>query len=174
MINRKYISIGIFLILTVILESFFVFGTQTDFDKMVHSKIRHIVPLIEPADLKKKIESGIEITLLDAREKSEYSVSHLKNAIHVGYDRFDVSNIAKLPKNRLTIVYCSIGVRSEDIAEKLRKSGFTDVKNLFGGIFKWVNSGYPVYTTGNIETNAIHPYSKSWGKWLTKGQKRYE
>ncbi|MFN3343473.1 MAG: rhodanese-like domain-containing protein [Flavobacteriales bacterium] len=151
-----------------------MFGTQNGFDKMVHSKIRHVVPLIEPAELKKKIESGIEITLLDAREKSEYSVSHLKNAIHVGYDHFNISSIATLPKNRLTIVYCSIGVRSENIAEKLRKTGFTDVKNLFGGIFKWVNSGYPVYTTGNTETSAIHPYSKSWGKWLTKGQKRYE
>jgi len=59
MINRKFISIGIFLILTVFLESFFVLGTQNDFDKMVHSKIRHVVPLIEPSELKKKIESDL-------------------------------------------------------------------------------------------------------------------
>ena len=39
------------------------------------------------------------------------------------------------------IVYCSIGVRSEDIGEKLKELGYTKILNLYGGIFDWKNKG---------------------------------
>ena len=46
--------------------------------------------------------------------------------------------------------------------------------NLRGGIFDWVNMGYPVYDKEGNETQKIHAYDKSWGKWLIKGEKVYE
>jgi len=33
-------------------------------------------------------------------------------------------------------VYCSLGIRSEVIAKKLKKAGYTNVFNLYGGIFE--------------------------------------
>ena len=60
--------------------------------------------------------------LLDARELREYEVSHLKDAIHVGYDEFNLTNITKKLNNKdqMIVVYCSLGIRSEDIAEQLK------------------------------------------------------
>ena len=115
------------------------------------------------------------IILLDAREKNEYNVSHLKNALFVGYEKFDIQKtIKKLPqKDAKIIVYCSLGVRSEDIAEQLKSKGYTNIYNLFGGIFEWKNEGNKVFTKG-VETNKVHAYSKEWGVWLLKGEKVYE
>lgn len=115
-----------------------------------------------------------KIIYLDAREKEEFDVSHIRDAIHIGYDNFDLSNLSDVKEKSIIVVYCSVGYRSEKIAEILIKNGFSQTKNLFGGIFDWVNSGYPVYKDNVIETTKIHPYNESWGKWLTKGDKVYE
>lgn len=131
------------------------------------------VPYISTEELS-KLDS--EVILLDAREFKEFNVSHLKNAIYVGYDDFNLEKTtAQLDKKPVQIVvYCSIGVRSEDIAEKLKNAGFNNVYNLYGGIFEWKNNGLSVYNTNDEETDRVHAYSKKWGKWLLKGTKIYE
>jgi rhodanese-related sulfurtransferase len=73
--------------------------------------------------------------LLDAREEKEYKVSHLKEAICVGSDNFDLNKtLAKLPKDKTAkiVVYCSLGIRSETVAHKLIQGGYTNVFNLYG------------------------------------------
>ena len=114
--------------------------------------------------------------LLDARELREYKVSHIKNAIHVGYDEFDLKETStKLTdKNATIVVYCSVGIRSEDIAEKLQKAGYTNVYNLFGGIFEWKNNQNTVVDSHGNSTERVHTFSKEWSKWLKKGEKVYD
>lgn len=114
--------------------------------------------------------------LLDARELSEYEVSHLKNAIHVGYDHFDLATaIEKIDdKSAKIVVYCSLGIRSEDIAERLKTEGYTNVYNLFGGIFEWKNMDYTIYNTDEEPTENVHAFSEEWSKWLLKGNKIYD
>ncbi len=114
--------------------------------------------------------------LLDARELKEFKVSHLKNAIHVGYDYFDLEKTtSKLAdKNTMIVVYCSIGIRSEDIAEKLQKAGYKNVFNLFGGIFEWKNKQNIVVDSLNNPTEKVHTFSKEWSLWLKKGIRVYK
>lgn len=114
--------------------------------------------------------------LLDARELREYEISHLKDAIHVGYDEFNIeSTIKKLDnKDQMIVVYCSLGIRSEDIAEQLKNEGYTNVFNLFGGIFEWKNKGFTVYDANNEPTENVHAFSKEWSQWLIKGNKTYD
>jgi len=114
-----------------------------------------------------------KVFILDAREKEEYHTSHLKNAIFVGYNHFELDSVLiKIPnKNSEIVVYCSIGIRSEIIASKLKKAGYSNVFNLYGGIFEWKNNGFTVYNLENIETENIHAYSKDWSIWLKKGKK---
>lgn len=116
------------------------------------------------------------LTFLDAREQSEYEVSHIENAIYVGYDDFDITTVTENVSDKSTqiVVYCSIGVRSEDIAETLKANGYTNVYNLFGGIFEWKNKGRIVYNLKGEPTEKIHAYSEKWGKWLLKGIKIYD
>ena len=52
--------------------------------------------------------------------------------------------IIRTRKKTPTIVYCTIGARSETIGEKLKKNGFTNVYNLYGGIFEWKNADFKV------------------------------
>jgi rhodanese-related sulfurtransferase len=114
--------------------------------------------------------------ILDAREIKEYHVSHLKNAIYVGYNFFEIDSVQqKLPnKDSQIVVYCSIGIRSEDIAEKLKKAGYSNVFNLYGGIFEWKNNNFTVYDSEEKETENVHTFNKAWSKWLRKGIKIYD
>jgi len=114
--------------------------------------------------------------LLDAREKSEFEVSHLKDAIHVGYDDFDIDSVTEeiTDKSSKIVVYCSLGVRSEEIAEALKNEGYSNIYNLFGGIFEWKNNDLTVFNKDNEPTENVHAFSKKWSKWLLKGNKIYD
>tara|TARA_R110000850_G_scaffold257092_2_gene383330 strand:- start:220 stop:672 length:453 start_codon:yes stop_codon:yes gene_type:complete len=114
--------------------------------------------------------------ILDAREPDEYLVSHLKNAVFVGYKDFKIETILnEIPnKNDTIVVYCSLGIRSETISKKIQDKGYTAVYNLYGGIFEWKNNDFPVYNKQNKKTDSIHAFSKMWGKWLNKGVKVYD
>lgn len=116
------------------------------------------------------------VVLLDAREKIEYKVSHLKNANFVGYDNFNLEYvIKKFPKKDTSIVvYCSLGVRSELIAEKIKKAGYSNVYNLYGGIFEWKNKENEVVDNKEKTTEKVHTFNKEWSKWLKKGKKVYD
>ena len=114
--------------------------------------------------------------ILDARELIEYNVSHLKDAIFVGYENFQIDSIQnKLQdKSGNIVVYCTLGVRSEDIAEKLKAAGYTNVQNLYGGIIEWKNNDFKVFNSDGKETDNVHVCNEFWSKWLKKGIKVYE
>ena len=117
-----------------------------------------------------------EAIILDAREPKEYETSHIKNAIHIGYNNFNVETVSRIIKNKdeQIVVYCSLGIRSENIAKKLKKAGYNNVYNLYGGIFEWKNKDFNVYNSEGTETENVHVFSKKWNQWLTKGVKVYE
>jgi rhodanese-related sulfurtransferase len=123
-----------------------------------------------------QLQSRIGFILLDARETKEFNVSHIKNAINVGFDKFDSTIISEKIKDKdaTIVVYCSIGVRSEKIGEKLLKLGYKNVFNLYGGIFEWKNTDNKTVNSKNIETDSIHTFNKSWSVYLKKGVKIYE
>lgn len=114
------------------------------------------------------------IVFLDSRTKEEYQVSHIKDAVWVGYEDFDSLKVEDVLKNEKVVVYCAVGARSEKVTEKLMNLGFSDISNLYGGIFEWVNQGYPVYKKDTVLTHDVHAYSKVWGIWLKKGNKVYD
>ncbi|MEJ1223256.1 rhodanese-like domain-containing protein [Sediminicola sp. 1XM1-17] len=112
---------------------------------------------------------------LDARKKEEYDVSHIADAKWVGTGKLDTKEMLALvpDTNSHIIVYCSIGVRSENTAEQFLEAGYTNIHNLYGGIFEWKNKNYPVFDNQGQKTNKVHAFSKHWGKFLTKGEKVY-
>lgn len=111
--------------------------------------------------------------LLDAREYAEFKVSHLEDAQFVGYQNFKIDSLKGLARDVKILVYCSIGYRSEKIAEKLKAEGFSDVSNLYGGIFEWVNQGNSIVNSSGKQTDRVHAYTKAWSIWLNKGNKVY-
>lgn len=129
----------------------------------------HTVPLIN-IDSFKNLKN---VYVLDTRESKEYDISHLKNALNVGFIWFDMRSVYSIPKLATIVVYCTVGYRSEKIGEKLIKAGYQNVYNLYGSIFEWVNKGNPVYKTNGIQTSEVHVYEQKWAKWLNKGTKVY-
>jgi len=125
-------------------------------------------PLIKP----EQISNLSNYQVLDAREKVEYQVSHLENALWVGHDTFNLTTVEKLDKTKPVLIYCTVGARSEKIGKLLQQEGFSRVYNLYGGIVHWVNEGRPIFANGK-PTLQVHTYSKPWGIWLTKGEKVY-
>ena len=129
------------------------------------------VPYISVEELAK----SDEYIIFDTREKEEYDVSRIPGAIWLGEEEFDPDEVRSQFKELDTtiVVYCSVGVRSENMGEKLIEAGFTDVQNLYGGIFLWKNSGYKVVDSTGSRTEKVHAYSKYWGELLTEANKVY-
>ena len=138
------------------------------FNNMLSQLLSHSVPEITPSEIR---TSNITV-FLDAREKKEYTVSHIKDAVWVGYNDFNLSRVSEVPKDKKIIVYCSIGYRSEKIAEKLLKVGYTDVSNLYGGVFEWVHEEKKIHNNKG-ETKAVHAFNKEWSQWLFIREKVY-
>ncbi|MDD7913630.1 rhodanese-like domain-containing protein [Polaribacter ponticola] len=157
----------IFLFLLISTVSF----GQKKLDKLLNKFNKNNVPYISVDSL-----ATTNAILLDARETKEFKVSHLKNSIYVGFDNFDIKQtLETLPedKNAKIVVYCSLGIRSEIVANKLIKQGYTNVYNLYGGIFEWKNNNYNVIDTLGNNTEKVHTFNKDWSKWLKKGKKVY-
>ena len=142
---------------------------STAFDIILRGVLSHSVNEVSVQDVKGKTE----ILFVDAREESEYEVSHIKDAVFVGYDNLDLSDLGKVDKNKEVVVYCSVGYRSEKVAEKLLEIGFSDVSNLYGGIFEWINQKQIVVNLKNEPTDKVHAFNKVWEIWLKKGEKVY-
>lgn len=105
--------------------------------------------------------------LLDVREKEEYGVSHLKDAVSALTEKEALRALEGVAPDRPVVLYCSVGYRSSEMAGFLLKRGFEKVYNLEGSIFAWANEGRPVYR-GEERVHKVHPYDRVWGKLLKK------
>ena len=160
-----------FLIPVILLISACLACGETSIEGALKKYNKGSVPYIDSSELSKTDQ----FLILDTREKEEYDVSHIEGAIWVGYETFRLDRVDTLLADKATslVVYCSVGVRSEDIGEKLIKAGFPEVKNLYGGIFQWKNEGLPVVDSTGRYTDNVHAYSKYWGNLLTEANKVY-
>ncbi len=144
--------------------------TNSLYSAMLNGLLHESVPFVSVTQLQQQPAPPV---LLDTREAPEFAVSHLRGARLVGYEKFSLAAVRDLPRNAPIVVYCSVGVRSEKIGAQLKQAGFTNVRNLYGGLFEWVNEGQPVVTAANQPTDRVHAYSPTWGIWLKRGRKVY-
>ena len=105
--------------------------------------------------------------LLDVRTEGEWNVSHLPGARRVDPGAPVGLAAPAVPKNATIVTYCAVGYRSGDLAARLRAAGFTNVKNLDGGIFEWANEHRPLVCYGE-PVSRVHPYNEFWGRLLSK------
>ncbi len=134
-----------------------------DFNLLVHNYLDYSVDVISVNQL---LDLEDNYLLLDAREEEEFNVSHIPGAKYIGYKNPHLEVLKDIDHNRKIILYCSIGYRSEKIGIKLSKKGFTDISNLYGSIFEWVNTGQELESIDGKPTKKIHAYNKSWSKWI--------
>lgn len=140
---------------------------------LLRTVYHHTVPTVPAADLARELLQAVPPQLLDVRTPAEFRVSHLAGARFVNYDSVATAHFASLDREQPIVVYCSVGVRSEQLGERLHALGFQHVRNLYGGLFEWVNEGHPMVNATGTTTD-VHPYSTFWGIWLRRGHKTYE
>jgi sulfur-carrier protein adenylyltransferase/sulfurtransferase len=93
------------------------------------------IPEITPEELKQKLDSQQEVFILDVREPHEYQIANLDGyLIPLGQLPHRVS---ELDPDAEIVVHCRSGKRSADAVDFLQKRGFSNVRNLAGGILAW-------------------------------------
>ena len=73
-----------------------------------------------------------DLTILDVTEEMERMVFHIPGSVHIPLGQLR-QRMSELPKDRLIVTYCAVGVRSYNAARILEQNGFSDVKVLEGG-----------------------------------------
>lgn len=98
--------------------------------------------------LQEKQQRNEEFFLLDVREMVEYDIVHIPGSVLIPKGVLaDGRGVAQLPVDQEIIVYCKSGVRSAQALGILRQAGLHNVKNLDGGVLKWVEDIDPALPT---------------------------
>ena len=122
------------------------------------------VPQVSVEELEAALAGPDAPLLLDARAREEFEQSHLAGALPAPDAESVLEAVTTLAPEREIVVYCSVGMRSSDLARTLRERGFA-ASNLEGGIFAWANAGHATYS-GERREDRVHPYDERWGALL--------
>lgn len=96
-------------------------------------------------DVKRRLDAGERLVLVDIREESEFAVDRLPASVHLGKGILERDIEALVPDvEREIILYCGGGYRSAIAGESLARMGYTKVVSLAGGIRAWRAAGFPV------------------------------
>ena len=130
------------------------------------------IPQMDRRQLLKLRQDEEPLLLFDVREKDEFAVSHLENAIRLDPATWKsqfAANWAKKLRGKTVVFYCSVGVRSTKmaayLAPYLKQQGASAVYNLQEGIFGWANAGKPMVNKKG-PTSFVHPFDDHWGQLL--------
>lgn len=145
--------------------------TKPKLHKLLKNKLSKDVALISVQELHIKQSNYV---LLDTRARAEFEISHIKNA-HWVSEEPSIELIKKLIPffNTPIVVYCSLGIRSNSVAQTLLALGYTEIYNLYGGIFDWKDNGFKIVNQAEESTEEVHTFSKQWSSYLKTGVKIY-
>jgi adenylyltransferase/sulfurtransferase len=93
-------------------------------------------------DLKKRIDAGDDVFILDVREPNEYQICKIPGSVLIPLGELP-RRYAELPKDKDIVAHCKMGGRSAKAMEFLQTVGFKRVKNLKGGILDWIDKVDP-------------------------------
>ncbi len=129
--------------------------------KEMLTEARQVVPEQGPAELRKRLEAGEPVVVVDVRDPDEYRDGFIEPATNIsrGFLEFRIGAAVTDPATPI-VLYCQTGLRSVLAAKALRDLGYTNVVNLQGGFQKWAQSGLPVVKDRPLTTEQIQRYSR--------------
>jgi UPF0176 protein len=103
---------------------------------------KRTIPKLAPRELKRWLDEGRPVTLLDTRNNYEVKFGSFKNAVSLGIDHFRTfpTAVSQLPsemKQRPIVMFCTGGIRCEKAGPYMEREGFEQVFQLDGGILKY-------------------------------------
>ena len=109
---------------------------------------------VTPQELYAMYENNEDVVVLDTRNEYETRVGLFENAVDLQLDTFrDFPNaIEQLPdeyKDKKIVMYCTGGIRCEKASAVMLKAGFSDVKQLVGGVLDYFKETGGKYWNGD-------------------------
>jgi sulfur-carrier protein adenylyltransferase/sulfurtransferase len=99
---------------------------------------------ITPHELRDLLDSGKKVALIDVREPAEWDINHIDGAQLIPKSLINSGEgLAKLPQDRMPVLYCKTGARSAEALAAVKKAGFADAVHLQGGIVAWAKQMQP-------------------------------
>lgn len=95
---------------------------------------------ITTQELKNRLAAGEQVYIIDVREPEEVAESRIEGSIHIPLGNimsFQLGEIEDLDKDTELVMQCRSGKRSLQAGMMLETMGYTNVKNLEGGILDW-------------------------------------
>lgn len=100
-----------------------------------------------PADVDaatvKAVQGRDDVVVLDVREQAEYDAGRIPGVKLIPMSEI-ANRLSEIPKDKTVIVTCRSGNRSSQVAEYLRRQGYTNIHNMLGGINAWQQAGYAI------------------------------
>ena len=129
--------------------------------KEMLGEARQVIPEQPPAELKKRLDAGEPVVVIDVRDPDEYRDGSIENATNIsrGFLEFRIGAAAADHKTPI-VLYCQTGLRSMLAAKALHDLGFTNVVNLQGGFQRWAQSGLGVVKDTPLGGEQIQRYSR--------------
>lgn len=87
--------------------------------------------------------------LLDVREDDEWQAGHIDGAVHIPMSAL-LQRLAEVPKEGDVVVVCKVGGRSAQVTAYLKQQGWSNVRNLDGGVIAWAHAGRPLVTDTGV------------------------
>ncbi|BBX83770.1 adenylyltransferase/sulfurtransferase MoeZ [Mycolicibacterium aubagnense] len=99
---------------------------------------------VTPIELRELLDSGKPVALIDVREPSEWAINHIEGAELIPKSTLDSgAGLARVPQDRIAVLYCKTGIRSAEALLALKQAGFADALHLQGGIVAWARQLEP-------------------------------
>lgn len=102
---------------------------------------------ITVAELKRRMDNGDDLTIIDVREDFELQIASIPGITHIPMNAIP-GHLDDLNPDDELIVMCRTGIRSAEVRDFLLGKNFKNAKNLTGGIRAWsqeIDSSVPVY-----------------------------
>ena len=103
---------------------------------------------ISPDELKRELDAGSHVVVLDVREPWERQAASIEPSLFIPMGDVPARFNQELDPEDHIVVYCHHGVRSMNVTAWLRQQGFENVQSLRGGIDLWsraVDPTVPLY-----------------------------
>jgi hydroxyacylglutathione hydrolase len=104
------------------------------------------LPLVSVHELKRKLDSGEDIFVLDVRDENEWRSGHIEGSENIYFGHLE-AYLDAVPRNRPVALICSVGHRAGLAGSILLRAGFENATNVLGGYSAWVTAGFPIEIT---------------------------
>lgn len=124
-------------------------------------EVKGAVKQVTLDEIKRRMDAGEAMVLVDVREKDEWRQGYIPGALHMPRGFLEMQAEGKLPDKKAPIVvYCAGGVRSAFAAKSLTELGYTNVESANPGFGRWKDTGFPVDKPAQLTDAQLERYSR--------------